>query len=137
MNPAPMPLISALYTGVYALLLVALAVLVSRRRRHMGIGLGAGGDAQLERAIRVHANAVEWGLPVLLLLLVAEENRASPLLLHVCGIAFILARVMHAAGLSRSSGHSVGRLAGIGLTWVVLVVLAVWNVVAFLRPALA
>jgi len=50
MNPAPMPLISALYTGVYALLLVALAVLVSRRRRHMGIGLGAGGDAQLERA---------------------------------------------------------------------------------------
>ncbi|HXU55673.1 MAG TPA: MAPEG family protein, partial [Casimicrobiaceae bacterium] len=83
------------------------------------------------------ANAVEWGLPVLLLLLVAEENRASPLLLHVCGIAFILARVMHAAGLSRSSGHSVGRFAGIGLTWLVLIVLAVWNVVTFLRPALA
>jgi hypothetical protein len=31
----------------------------------------------------------------------------------------------------------VGRFAGIGLTWVVLVVLAVWNVVAFLPPALA
>ena len=71
MNPAPMPLISALYTGIFALLLVALALLVSRRRRSMGIGLGAGGDAQLERAIRVHANAVEWGLPVLLLLLIA------------------------------------------------------------------
>jgi uncharacterized membrane protein YecN with MAPEG domain len=137
MNPAPMPLISALYTGIFALLLVALALLVSRRRRTMGIGLGAGGDAQLERAIRVHANAVEWGLPVLLLLLIAEENRASPLLLHVCGIAFILARLMHAAGLSRSSGQSVGRFAGIGLTWLVLTVLAVWNVVAFLRPALA
>ena len=37
MNPAPMPLISALYTGVFALLLVALAMLVSRRRRSMGI----------------------------------------------------------------------------------------------------
>jgi uncharacterized membrane protein YecN with MAPEG domain len=136
MNPAPMPLISALYTGVFALLLVALAVLVSRRRRRMGIGLGAGGDAQLERAIRVHANAVEWGLP-LLLLLIAEENRAPPLLLHICGIVFILARVMHAAGLSRASGHSVGRLAGSALTWVVLAVLAVWDIVAFLRPALA
>jgi len=44
---------------------------------------------------------------------------------------------MHAAGLSRSSGHSVGRFAGIGLTWLVLIVLAVWNVVTFLRPALA
>jgi uncharacterized membrane protein YecN with MAPEG domain len=136
MNPAPMPLVSALYAGIFALLLVALALLVSRRRHHMGIGLGAGGDAQLERAIRVHANAVEWGLPVLLLLLIAEENRASPLLLHVCGIAFILARVMHAAGLSRASGYSVGRFAGTGLTWLVLVVLAVWDIVAFLRPAL-
>jgi uncharacterized membrane protein YecN with MAPEG domain len=136
MNPAPMPLISALYAGAYALLLVALALLVSRRRLRMGIGLGAGGDVQLERAIRVHANAVEWGLPVLLLLLVAEENRASPLLLHVCGIVFILARGMHAAGLSRVSGHSTGRSAGIALTWAVLVVLAVWNIVAFLRPAL-
>jgi len=137
MNPAPMPLISALYTGVFALLLIVLALLVSRRRLRTRIGLGVGGDAELERAIRVHANAVEWGLPVLLLLLVAEENRASPLLLHVCGIAFILARVTHAAGLSRSSGHSVGRFAGIGLTWLVLIMLAVWNVVAFLRPALA
>ncbi|MEP6998189.1 MAG: MAPEG family protein [Betaproteobacteria bacterium] len=136
MNPAPMPMISALYTGVFALLLVVLAVLVSRRRRRMGIGLGAGGDAQLERAIRVHANAVEWGLPLLLLLLIAEENRASPTLLHVCGILFILARVMHAWGLSRASGHSLGRLAGSGLTWLVLAALAVWDIVAFLRPAL-
>jgi hypothetical protein len=31
----------------------------------------------------------------------------------------------------------VGRFAGIALTWVVLAVLAVWNIVAFLRPALA
>jgi uncharacterized membrane protein YecN with MAPEG domain len=137
MNPAPMPLISALYAGVFALLLVGLAVLVSRRRHSMGIGLGAGGDAQLERAIRVHANAVEWGLPVLLLLLIAEENRASPLLLHLCGIVFVLARLMHAAGLSRASGRSAGRFAGTALTWLVLIVLAVSDIVAFLRPALA
>jgi uncharacterized membrane protein YecN with MAPEG domain len=137
MNPAPMPLISALYTGVYALLLVALAMLVSRRRLRTRIGLGAGGDAQLERAIRVHANAVEWGLPLLLLLLIAEENRAPPVLLHVCGIVFILARVTHAVALSRVSGHSTGRSAGIALTWAVLAVLAVWDIVAFLRPALA
>ncbi len=137
MNPAPMPMISALYTGIFALLLVALASLVSRRRLRLGIGLGAGGDAQLERAIRVHANAVEWGLPLLLLLLIAEENRASPLLLHVCGILFILARIMHAAGLSRASGRSVGRSTGIVLTWALLIVLAAWNIIAFLRPLLA
>jgi hypothetical protein len=74
---------------------------------------------------------------VLLLLLIAEENRASPLMLHLCGIAFILARVMHAAGLSRVSGKSAGRFAGIVLTWAVLIVLAAWNIFAFVRPALA
>ena len=137
MNPAPMPLISALYAGIFALMLVGFAVLVLRRRHRMGIGLGAGGDAQLERAIRVHANAVEWGLPLLLLLLIAEENRASPFVLHVCGIVFILSRLMHAAGLSRVSGLSTGRFAGTALTWLVLIVLAVWDIAAFLRPALA
>lgn len=137
MNPAPMPFVTALYAGIFALLLLALAVLVSRRRRRLGVGLGAGGDAELERAIRVHANAVEWGLPLLLLLLIAEENRAPPVLLHVCGIVFILARVIHAVGLSRHSGRSTGRVVGSALNWTVLAVLAVWNIVAFLRPALA
>jgi uncharacterized membrane protein YecN with MAPEG domain len=114
MNPAPMPLISALYTGVFALLLVALALLVSRRRLRTRIGLGAGGDAQLERAIRVHANAVEWGLPLLLLLGIAEENRASPLLLHVCGIVFILACVMQPPAVAYRGTRSA--LTGIALT---------------------
>ena len=65
------------------------------------------------------------------------QVKAANGLLHVCGVVFILARAIHAAGLSRSGGRSVGRSAGIMLTWAVLVVLAVWNIVAFLRPALA
>ena len=137
MNPAPMPFVTALYGGIYALILLALGLMVSRRRRQAGIGLGAGGDPQLERAIRVHGNAVEWGLAVLLLMLIAEENRASHILLHACGIVFIIARVIHAAGLARRSGHSAGRVIGAVLTYVVLAVLAVWNIVAFLRPLLA
>ncbi|HKW80739.1 MAG TPA: MAPEG family protein [Casimicrobiaceae bacterium] len=137
MSPAPMPFVTALYAGIFALILLALGLKVSRRRRQAGIGLGAGGDAQLERTIRVHGNAVEWGLAVLLLMLIAEENRASHLLLHVCGIVFVVARVIHAAGLSRRSGHSTGRVAGAVLTYIVLAVLAVWNIVAFVRPLLA
>jgi hypothetical protein len=129
-----MPYVTALYACVLALLLIALAVRVSRLR--MKLGIGAGGDGRLARAIRVHANAVEWTLPMLLLLIVAELNRASPLLLHVCGVAFIVARVVHAIGLSRSAGSSTGRFSGTVVSWIVIVVLAVWDGAAFVRFAL-
>jgi uncharacterized membrane protein YecN with MAPEG domain len=128
-----MPSITALYAGLYAFLLLALAVPISMRRRKLGIGINDGGDAVLARAVRVHANAVEWGLPILLLLLLAELTRASPVLLHLCGVVLLLARVAHAAGLSQISGLSTGRVAGIGATWTVLLVLALWNVYAWVR----
>src|SRR5688572_25053470 len=102
MSPAPMPVICALYAGVVGLLLVVLAarVLVLRWRRR--IGIGDGGDPVLLRAIRAHGNAVEWAVPAILLLLVAELTRAPALLVHVCGLAIVLGRALHAIGLSRS-----------------------------------
>jgi len=133
MSPAPMPAITALYAGLIALLLLVFAARVSMTRRRLGVGIGDGGHEALARAIRVHGNAVEWALPVLLLLLLAELNRASPLLLHACGIALVAARLVHGAGLARRSGVSTGRFAGTVVTWVVLLVLAAWNVWAFLR----
>jgi len=133
MNPAPMPAITALYAAVIALLLLAFAARVSFTRLKLGVGIGDGGHDALARAIRVHGNAVEWTLPVLLLMLVAELNRAAPLLLHACGIALVVARLVHGAGLARRAGISKGRSAGTVVTWVVLVVLAVWDAWAFVR----
>jgi uncharacterized membrane protein YecN with MAPEG domain len=133
MMQPPMPFITALYAGVAALILLLLAVRVSSLRRRLRIGLGDGGDPAMQRAVRAHANAVESALPVLLLMLIAELNRVGPLLLHASGIVLIVARLLHAAGLGRVPGLSFGRVWGIGLTWAVLAVLAVWNVWAFVR----
>jgi len=102
------------------------------RRRHR-VGIGDGGNPALHQAVRVHANAVEWALPVLLLMLVAELNRATPVLLHVTGIALVVGRLLHAAGLSTRTGVSFGRSVGIALTWATLLVLACFDLWAFLR----
>jgi uncharacterized membrane protein YecN with MAPEG domain len=136
MSPAPLPAASALYAGLVGLLLLVLAALVSRLRRKHRIGLGDGGNRELQRAIRVHGNAVEWAVPALLLLLVAELNRAPALLVHACGLAIFAGRLLHAFGLSRSGGISFGRFVGSGLSWGALAVLAVWNLWAFARLAL-
>ena len=78
MSPAPMPAIAALYAGLIGLLLLALAARISGLRRQRKIGLGDGGDPLLLRAIRAHGNTVEWGVPAIVLLLVADLTRASP-----------------------------------------------------------
>ena len=128
--------VTALYAGLCALLLLVFAALISRFRMTFRIGLGDGGNAELARAIRVHGNAVEWMLPMLLLLLVAELNHTSHWLLHLCGAAFVLARIAHAVGLTRQSGESPGRKLGTVVSWTVIAVLAILNIVDFVRTIL-
>ena len=125
--------VSALYAGLLALLLLGLAARVSLLRSKLNIGTGHGNDATLARAIRVHGNAVEWIPPMLALLLIAEIDGASRGFLHVCGATFMIARIVHALGLSRTSTASPGRFWGTGASWLVLAALAVWNIGAFVR----
>ena len=128
----PVP-ITALYTGLLALLMVLLALRVVRLRWKFRVGLGDGGERAMTRAIRVHGNATEHVPVALLLLLVAELNRAGPTLLHVCGAVLVVARLLHAVGLGKSAGASWQRAAGTVGTLGVIVVLAAADVAAFLR----
>ncbi|HET7610207.1 MAG TPA: MAPEG family protein [Rhodanobacteraceae bacterium] len=124
-------LIAGFYAALGALLIVALGVRVMWLRNTRRVGLGAGGDAVLARAIRAHANAAEY-LPIALLLLVLlalEQTR--PGLLHMFGIVLIVARILHAIGLSTASGRSLGRIAGIGLTVAVIIAMAILLIVRF------
>lgn len=132
MSP-PMPAVTGLYAALMAFLLIVLGLRVVALRRRHRVGIGDGGQGGLQQAIRVHANAVEWALPVLLLLLVAELNRAGAMLLHVAGILLVAGRLMHAVGLSTRTGTSLGRAGGMVLTIAALATLAVFDLVAFLR----
>ncbi|HXP75028.1 MAG TPA: MAPEG family protein [Stellaceae bacterium] len=112
--------ITALYAGLNGLILLVLAIRVARQRGISKVGIGTGGDATLERASRIHGNAVE-NIPIVLILLgLAEASGSSPILLHGMGIALTLGRLLHAWGLARSAGESVGRVAGMALTWLAL-----------------
>ena len=128
----PVP-ITAFYAGLLALLMLLLAIRVIRLRWKLRVGLGDGGDKAMSRAIRVHGNATEHVPIALILMLAAELGRASPMLLHGCGIVLIVSRVLHAMGLGRSAGASSGRMAGTIGTVGVIVVLAAVDIAAFLR----
>ena len=117
--------ITGIYAALAALLVLALAVRVMLRRMSARIGIGDGGDHELHKRIRAHANAIEY-LPLgLILLLLVELNQTLPALVHAFGIALIVGRVLHAAGLSRSSATSAGRMLGIAATVLTIAAMAV------------
>jgi uncharacterized membrane protein YecN with MAPEG domain len=61
-----------------------------------------------------------------------ELNGGSALVLYIMGGLTVLSRIMHAFGLSKSAGISTGRFYGTALTWLIIVVLAVLNIVKFI-----
>jgi uncharacterized membrane protein YecN with MAPEG domain len=119
--------ITALYAGILGLLITALAINVTVHRAKLKVDIGDGGNAQMLRMIRVHANAVEYVPLGLLLLGLYELDQGWPAVLHAAGIALIVGRVLHVAGLWNTAGLSFGRGAGVTLTWITIAALAVLN----------
>jgi uncharacterized membrane protein YecN with MAPEG domain len=117
--------ITGLYVALGVLLVLVLAIRVVVRRWTLRIGIGDGDDKELRKRIRAHGNAIEY-LPIgLLALLLLDLDGTTPVLLHVFGVALILARAAHAFGLSRTGGTSPERFVGITLTFLTLLVMAV------------
>ena len=126
--------ITSIYAALAGLLLLTLAWRVVAVRRRERIGLGDGQNRDLDRRIRIHANAVEYVPIALILLALAEAAGTAALAVHAAGATLIIARVLHAVGLTQSPGHSYGRFLGVLLTWLVIAGLSL-NLL--LRPLLA
>lgn len=129
-------MITLLYAAICTLLVLLLAVRVIAVRFRKRIGIGDGGDPDLQRRIRVHANAIEY-LPLALLLLGGMELNGYPnSVIHGFGITLVISRLLHAWGLSRSTGASPGRFAGVLLTLVLMVAMSLFAIAGYLQPLL-
>ena len=123
--PLPIP-VTALYGSLYARLLLALALLVVRQRLGTRTEFGDGNHAALRRAIRVHANAVEY-LPIsLMMLALCELAGMSHLALHGWAGGLLIARIGHAFGLSRTEGTNPFRAGGALFQFAFLLALPLW-----------
>lgn len=107
-----MPRVTALYAGLLVVLFLALTLRVFAARFRSGVTLGTGEDRRLLRAARVHANFAE-NVPLFLLALLAAELAGAPgSALHGAGGLMLLARLVHAAGMSREPDIRALRAAG-------------------------
>lgn len=127
-------MVTGLYAGLTGLLTVALAYRVVKLRRSHKIGLGDSGNSALSLACRVHANLMENAPIVLILMLVAESAGLPVFYLHCFGTVWIVARLLHAIGLTHGQGgYHFGRFWGVLLTWLVVISLALVDMLYFIQ----
>jgi uncharacterized protein len=119
--------ITALYAGILALIVVALAVNVTVHRTKLKVPLGDGGNPEMLRMIRVHANAIEYLPLALVLMALYEINGGSHTLLHVAGIVLIIGCILQSWNMWNTARAGFGRIAGQSSTWLTIVALAVLN----------
>lgn len=123
-------MVSMMYAGLCTLLVIFLAMRVVRMRRIHRVGLGHGDSKELLQAVRAHANATE-NMPLALILLGSLELTGfSPMVINLLGGTFLFSRLIHAWGVSRNEGYSRGRFWGMALTWLPMVVMAVFAIIA-------
>lgn len=106
-------MVSSLYAVLGALLLLRLSLNVVKLRNQYRVSVGDGGFYELQTAIRVHGNAIEY-IPIsLILLLLMEMNGAKVWMIHVCGIVLIASRILHSYGL-KNHDYSQRRMGMMG-----------------------
>jgi uncharacterized protein len=124
------PLVTALYAAIIGLLAAILTVNVIRNRVALKIDTADGSNAKMGMAIRAHANLAQHAPLALLLIGFAEALGTGKTIIHILGVALVLARLLSAWGLLSAEGQSFGRQSGAGLT---VLVLAAASVLILLR----
>jgi len=117
------PQIALGVTAVFVLMSIPMAVAVGLRRAKTGVLLLHGEDETLLRLMRAHGNFIEYVPLALLALAGAEIAGAPPWLVATCGVALLVARLIHYFSL-RAAADGRGRAIGAGLTTITMLVLA-------------
>lgn len=129
-----MPSIASFYLAVLAILYAVLALRVAGMRRRDRVLFGDADNIKLRTAIRAHANFIEY-VPIIALLVALLEMAGMPAShVHLMMGALLASRLLHPMGLAARPGtlqFTVGRVAGILLTFIVLVAAALSALVRF------
>ena len=110
-------MITLVYAGFLTLMGLYLAYRTGTKRLSTNNLLGHGDSQEMLQASRVHGNFTEY-TPFFLILLAALEysGQVPALALYILGDTYVLARIAHAYGLTKSAGTTPPRLWGIVFT---------------------
>ncbi|MEC9347571.1 MAG: MAPEG family protein [Pseudomonadota bacterium] len=117
------------YAAILGLVYVLLSGWVIGARGRFRVGIGDGGKPELALRMRVHGNFAEYVPISLILLVLLELAGVGSTAMHALCACLLAGRILHAWGLGRSDGTTVGRFVGMILTFTALIVPSVWLLV--------
>lgn len=121
------------YAALLTFLYIGLSLKTIKMRAKYKISIGDSQNMEMVRAIRVHANFAEYAPLALILFSMMEINGASANLIHGLCIVFLIARILHAYGVSRIDEKFIFRMIGIPMTLTSLGVAAIYLLMQFIR----
>ena len=113
--------VTPVYAAACGLIYVGLSVRTLLLRRREGVAVGDGDHPLLARAVRAHGNFSEYVPLSLILMFFLEFSGTAGGWIHVLGSLLIAGRLSHAYGVSRVEENFVYRVAGMALTFTVIV----------------
>ena len=84
-----------LFIGLSVLLIVILAMNISRLRMKYKVANGDGNNKEITKAIRAHMNSLEHILPFSLLLYVLQSQSISQIIFAILAFGFLSIRLLH------------------------------------------
>jgi uncharacterized protein len=122
-----LPVITATYVAVLALLYAVLSLQVVRLRRRNRVAFGDGGNTALRCAIRAHAHFAEYVPIIALMAAMLEISSLAATQIHALMGSLLVARFLHPLGMHAKPGtlqFSIGRVGGMVVTSFVMIVCA-------------
>ena len=124
------------YAAILGLLFILLSKNVIKTRRKERVAIGDGGNPRMQRAIAAHNNFSQYVPLALLLLAFLEMQQGSTVLIQILCAALLIARLVHAYGVSQMQENFRFRAFGalttfgvIGLTSIFLLYIAVMRLI--------
>ena len=97
--------ITTLTASLLSIIFIIISLKIIKLRRQYKVSLGASGHEDLERSTRAHGNFAEYTPISLLLMFLAEANKANWILLVILALLFILGRTLHAYAFIFNKQH--------------------------------
>jgi hypothetical protein len=107
------PTVSGLTAGVLLFLQIVLMLAAARLRGNTQTAIGEGTDPALLRAVRRHGNLAENAGIFVVALALAEMMGSARWLICAAAAVFVVARIIHAIGLSMANTVNIWRILGV------------------------
>ena len=91
-----------LFIGLSILLIILLAMNISRLRMKYKVANGDGNNKEINKAIRAHMNSLEHILPFSLLLYVLQTQMTSTVIFAILAFSFLCIRLLHSYSMLSS-----------------------------------